>query len=113
MRLASRASIAFLLCLALPGCYVKMHGVEVSGGGSVASTTSGRVGGTARLSGGNASFSSGSRVSPGASGGHVSLGRGASVVLVLGLVVADLVNSIVGPSAPTPLLADERIMETC
>lgn len=109
---AARAFLLVLLPLSLPGCYVKMHAVETTDGGRAA-TTSSQVAGSAAFSHGRASFSSGARVSPGAPGGHVSLGRGASAVLIVGLVLADLVNHLVGPSDPKPLPPGERIMETC
>ncbi len=113
MILPARALIATLSCLALSGCYVAMHGVESSAGGAAATSTSAHVAGAARFSNGAASFSSGPRIAPGTPGGQVSLGRGASGVLVVGLVFADLVSAIVGTSAPKPLPADARIMETC
>jgi hypothetical protein len=106
-------AFAILLCISLSGCYAKLHGVEMSAGGTATTTTSGQVSGSARLSGGSASFSSGQRVSPGASGGQVSLGKAASGVLIVGLVLADWINTIAGTPQPRPLRADERIMETC
>jgi hypothetical protein len=113
MRSAARASLVALLSLSLSGCYVKMHAVETGGGGTRAATASSQVSGGAKFSHGSASFSSGPRGSPSAPGGHLSLGKGASAVLIVGLVVADLVSYIVGPSQPKPLSPDERIMETC
>jgi hypothetical protein len=110
---AARASLLAFLSLSLSGCYVKMHAVETAGGGARATTTSSQVAGSAKFSHGGATFSSGPRVSPSAPGGHVSLGKGASAVLIVGLVLADLVNYIAGTSGPKPLAPDERIMETC
>ena len=107
------ALVAVLSCLALSGCYVAVHGVESTSGGSTTTTTSAQVAGAARFSNGVASISSGPRVAPGASGGSVSLGKGASGVLVVGLVVADFLNYMIGVAAPRPLPADARIMETC
>jgi hypothetical protein len=109
----ARALLLVFLSLSLSGCYVKLHGVESGGGGSHTATASAQTAGTAKFSHGAASFSSGPRVSPSAPGGHASLGKGVSAVLIVGLVVADLVNHIVGPSQPRPLPPDERIMETC
>jgi hypothetical protein len=73
---------------------VKLHGVESTGGVATATATSGQLGGSAKLPGGRASFSSGRAVPSHAPGGHVSLGKGASAVLVLGLVIAEAVNYI-------------------
>jgi hypothetical protein len=109
---AARASWV-VLCLALSGCYVKMGGVESTAGGVHTTTTSSQVAGSARFSNGAAAFSSGQRVSPGATGGQVSLGKGATGVLVVGLVFVDLVSYIVGVSAPKPLPPGEKIMDTC
>ena len=113
MKVPARASLLVLLSLSISGCAVKMHAVETAGGGARSATTSSQVAGSAKFSHGSASFSSGPRISPGAPGGHVSLGKGASAVLIMGLVVADLVNYIAGPAGPRPLPPGERIMETC
>jgi hypothetical protein len=109
----ARISISLLLPLALSGCFVKVSGLETTGGGSRTTTTSSQVAGTARFSHGAASFSSGPRVSPSAPGGHATLGKGASGVLIVGLVFADLWSYIVGPSQSRPLSPDEKIMDTC
>ena len=109
----ARASLLAFLSLSLSGCYVKLHGVESSSGGSRATTTAAQTAGTAKFSHGAASFSSGPKISPTAPGGHASLGKGASGVLIVGLVLADLMNYIVGPSGPKPLPPGEKIMETC
>ncbi len=109
----ARPFILLLLPLALSGCFVKVSGLESTGGGSRTTTMSSQVAGSGRFSHGAASFSSGPRVSPSAPGGHVSLGKGGSLVLIGGLILADLVNYIAGPSQPKPLPPGERIMETC
>jgi hypothetical protein len=87
-----RTAILLLFCLALSGCYVKLHGHQSTSGGVTTTTTSSTVTGSAKASGAKVSFSSGTPVSPSAPGGHISLNRGASAVLVLGLVIADVVN---------------------
>jgi hypothetical protein len=117
MTSAARASWV-VLCLALSGCYMKVGGVESTAGGVHTTTTLSQVAGSARFSNGAAAFSasafsSGQRVSPGATGGQVSLGKGATGVLVVGLVFVDLVSYIVGASAPKPLPPGEKIMDTC
>jgi hypothetical protein len=113
MNSPARIFISLLVPLALSGCFVKVSGLETTGGGSRTTTTSSQVAGTARFSHGAASFSSGPRVSPSAPGGHATLGKGASGVLIVGLVFADLWSYIVGPSHPKPLPPGERIMDTC
>jgi len=102
-----------ILSVVLSGCYVKVSGVETTGGGSHAVTTSAQTAGAARFSHGSASFSSGQRVSSGAGGGQVTFGKGASAVLAVGLVVADFLTYVAGVPGPRPLPPDERIMETC
>jgi hypothetical protein len=113
MATAVRASLMVLLSLALPGCYAKMHAVETTGGGARTVTTTTQTAGAARFSHGAASFSSGPRIPANAQGGTVSLGKGGSAVLIVGLVLADLVSYIVGPAQPRPLPPGERIMDTC
>ena len=109
----ARISILLLLPLALSGCFVKVSGLESTGGGSRTTTMSSQVAGSGTFSHGAASFSSGPRLSPGAPGGHATLGKTASGVLIVGLVFADLWNYIVRPPQARPLSADERIMDTC
>lgn len=113
MRVAVRTVLAMLLCLALPGCYVKMHGVQSSGGGTTTTAASSQVQGTASFAGGRASFSSGQVPPPGAPGGHLSLGKGASLVLITGIVIADFFNYLRGEPGPRALPADTKIMDTC
>ncbi|MBI2294610.1 MAG: hypothetical protein HYU76_00855 [Betaproteobacteria bacterium] len=107
-----RAVFAFVLCLPLTGCYVTLHGHQSTGGGVTTTTTSSTVTGSAKASGAKVSFSSGTPVSPSAPGGHVSLGKGASAVLVLGLVIADFVHYF-GAKPATQAEPREAISETC
>jgi len=86
-----RCLIVLLICLALPGCYVKMYGNQSTGGGAT-TTTSSQVVATAKFYGGAASFTSGQPVSPAAPGGQVALGRGGSAIIAVGLVFAEAVN---------------------
>lgn len=109
----ARAIIALLACLSLSGCYVKTYGVQSTGGGTSATTTSTQVGATAKFSNGRASFVSGQPVSPSAPGGHVRLGSGAAVALIAGIALADFFNYIRGEPRPKELDPGEKIMETC
>lgn len=113
MRKPAHTLIALLLCMALPGCYVKLYGHQSTSGGTNTTTTASQVSGSAKFAGGKVSFSSGQVPPPNAPGGHVSLGKGASAVLVVGLIIADLVNYIRGEPPPKPLAADAKILETC
>jgi len=107
------AVIAVLACLALPGCYVKVNAYQSTSGGTTATTTSSQVAGSARFSGGRASFSSGQTIPAGAPGGSVRLSGSSAGVAVVGLALADLVNYIVGPAQPKPLAPGTRIADTC
>ena len=109
-----RAAIAVLLCVPLTGCFVTLHGNQTTSGGVTTTTTSSQAGGTAKFSGGRASFSSGQPVAPNAQGGQVTLGRGGSAVLILGLVIADAVNYFsYRMSARTQPSRTESIADTC
>ena len=109
----ARALIVVPLCLALSGCYVKTYGLQSSGGGTTATTTSTQVGATAKFSGGRAAFSSGQAVAASAPGGHASLGPGASAVLITGVALLDLFSYIRGEPQPKELPEGTRIMDTC
>ncbi len=108
----ARIAVLTLLCLALPGCTVTLFGNQSSGGGAATTTTSSRVDGSARFAGGQASISSGQPVSPNAQGGQVTFFRGASVLLILGLAIADTVNYF-GTRAGKRPAPDEAISQTC
>ena len=78
-----------MICLALPGCYVKTYGYQSADG---TTTTSSQVVATAKFSGGAAAFTSGQPVSSTAPGGQVSLGRNGSAIVAVGLVFAEAVH---------------------
>jgi hypothetical protein len=110
---APRIATAALLCVALTGCHATLYGNQSGSGGTVTTTTSGQVGGSAKLSSGKVSFSSGQPVSPNAPGGTLKLSGSAAGVLVVGLVLVDLVHYLGGPSGPKPPAPDARIADTC
>ena len=110
----ARCLIVLLACLALSGCYVKTYGNQSIGGGTT-TTTSSQVGATAKFSAGKASFSSGQAVSLAAPGGHVSLSRGGSAIVAVGLVFAEAVHylgALFSPRTSAVPLADS-IADTC
>jgi len=113
MRIATRAGLALLLCLPLTGCYVKTYGVQSSGKGQASTATSTQVSGSTQFSGGRASFSSGQVPSSNAPGGHASLSRSGSGVLVVGVVITDFLSYVAGYGPPKSLPADTKILETC
>ena len=100
------------MCLALSGCHATLYGYQTNGGGTSTTTTSSQVSGSAKFSGGRASFSSGGHAIPAnAPGGHAS---GSAVgVLVVGVALVELFSYMVGPSQPKPLAPDARIADTC
>jgi len=87
MKFPARVLIAILLCLALSGCYVNRYGVQSTSGGTTTTVTSSQVSGSAKFSGGKIAFSSGQVPPPSAPGGHAYLGKGASALLVTGIVL--------------------------
>jgi hypothetical protein len=113
--ICARCLIVLLICLALPGCYVKSYGNQSASGGATSTITASQVGATARFSGGTASFSSGQPVSPAAPGGHVALGRGGSAIVAVGLVFAEAVNYLGALFSARPQTAPQAgsIADTC
>lgn len=111
----ARCLIVLLICLALPGCYVKSYGIQSASGGTNTTITSSQVVATARFSGGAASFTSGQPVSPAAPGGHVALSRGGSAIVAVGLVFAEAVHYLGALFSPGPQAAPQSgsIADTC
>ncbi|OHE89574.1 MAG: hypothetical protein A3G75_13645 [Verrucomicrobia bacterium RIFCSPLOWO2_12_FULL_64_8] len=111
----ARITILTLLILALPGCTVTLFGHQSAGGGAAAATTSSQVSGSARVAGGRVSISSGQRVPANAQGGRVTLSRGASVLLILGLAIADTMNYMSAKFGVGPQTAPrtDSIADTC
>jgi hypothetical protein len=110
---AARTLFVVTLCLALSGCFATFHGNQSTAGGTTTTVTSGQVSGSARFAGGRASFSSGQAVPANASGGTVKLSGNAAAVLVVGLVIADLVNYLRGQPQAKPLPPGTAISHTC
>jgi hypothetical protein len=108
-----RAVLALVLCVPLAGCFATFHGNQSTNGGTTTTVTSGQVSGSARFAGGRASFSSGQPVPANAPGGTVRLSGSAAAVLVVGLVIADLVNYIRGQPKPVQRADGGSIAGTC
>jgi len=79
---------------ALPGCAVTLHGNQISGGGSTAITTGSSVQGGKQIGNARVGGSFGASPAAHAAGGQVTFSRGASAVLVVGLVIAGTVDTI-------------------
>lgn len=110
-----RALTLLLACFALPGCTVALHGHEAAGSGTSAATSSAlhvQAGaGSARVSGGF-----GAPAPHGAPGAQASFSRGASVVLIVGLVVAETLHYLGAQfgDPPAPGAGPQRtIAHTC
>jgi hypothetical protein len=109
-----RTVLALLLCVPLAGCAVTMYGNQSTSGGTTTTATSSQVSGSAQGANYKTSFSSGGYpVSPRASGGYVSVSGNAAAVLVVGLVFADLVNTLRGEPQAKPLPPGTAISHTC
>lgn len=76
-----------LLILALPGCAVTLYGQQSSGGGQTTTTTGSAVRGSTQIGNARLSGSFGNPPPANAGGGQVTLSRGGSAALVLGLAV--------------------------
>lgn len=111
-----RRAVLPLLCLILSGCSVALSGNQTTSGGATTTSTSAATRAQASVGSANVSASFGTPAPQGASGGQVTFSRGASVVLVLGLVVAETVNYLSArftdrpPSSSAP---QRSIAETC
>lgn len=76
-----------LLITVLPGCATTLYGQQSSGGGQTSTTTGAVVRGSAQSGNARVSGSFGAPLPSQASGGQVTLSRGGSAALVIGLAV--------------------------
>ena len=110
----------FLLLLTLAllsGCAVTLYGNQTSGGGSTATTTGSSVQGAKTIGNARISGSFGAAPAPNAPGGQVHFSKGASAVLVLGVLIAGTVDAISELFRPAPSrierAAGGSISQTC
>ena len=106
------------LLLLLHGCAVTLHGQQTTGGGHSASTIGSSVQGGARIGNARIGGAFGAPPPANAAGGQISLSRGASAMLVLGVLIAGAVDEIGGwfRSSAAPQagrLPEEPISQTC
>lgn len=115
--MAMRHAATLLILVLLPGCAAQIQGGESSAGGSVSSVTASRF--QMASSGANASvaLSSGQAIPAGVPGGQVSVNGGPAVaaLIVVGAVIAGLLDSLGTPGAPQPqaMAPGTRISHTC
>ena len=103
---------------ALSGCAVTLYGNQTSGGGSTSTTTGSSVQGAKTVGKASVSGSFGSAPAPHAPGGQVHFSKGASAVLVLGVLIAGTVDAINALFRPVPsrierVAADGSVSQTC
>jgi hypothetical protein len=112
---AAPIAITGLLCVALSGCHATLYGNQTTAGGTTTTTTATQVSGSAKFSGGRASFSSGGQPIPAnAPGGTLKVSGGAGGVLVVGVFLSDWFSyAFGGPSQAKPLPPDTKIADTC
>lgn len=113
---AMRALVLLPACLALSGCYAALNGQQTTSNGATTTTTSVATRGQVSIGSGKASASFGVPAPAGAPGGQASFSRGASAVLILGLVVAEVVNYLSAMSIDRVQSAAEprrSIADTC
>lgn len=110
--------IMAVFAMALSGCAVTLHGHESAGNGSTTTVTGGSVQGATRIGNARIGGAFGAPAAPNAPGGQVALSRGATGVLVLGVVavgtVVQAVHHWLQPAAPRRERADAGgIAHTC
>lgn len=108
-----------LLCQALAGCAVNLHGNQTAGNGASTTTFASSVNAGAKAGQANFSASFGSPSPPGAVGGQVGFSRGTAAIVILGLVIAETVDFIGSqfsasrPAALTSVAPRASIADTC
>lgn len=86
------------ITLALSGCYVAVNGHQSEGGATAGRTVAAVTRAHASTGSARVSASFGTPAPAASPGGQVSFSRGASAVLILGLVIAEVVNYFSAPS---------------
>jgi hypothetical protein len=104
-----------LIAALLSGCTVALSGQESTGSGGTVRTTTAATRGHVGVGSTKVGASFGTPAPAGSGGGQVRLSPGASAVLVLSLVLADVVNYLGSPAAGAQLALDpsRSIADTC
>lgn len=99
------------------GCAVTLHGNQTTGGASTATTASSSVQAGKQFGNARVDAAFGAPRPAHATGGQLAFSRGASAVLVAGLVMVELVDAIGEWFRPAPLRAERlpagNISQTC
>ena len=106
-------ALMLVLALVLSGCAVALSGHESTGSGGTARATTAATRGHVSIGSAKVGASFGTPAASG--GGQFSFSRGASAVLVLGLVLAEVVNYLASPATGAHLAPDpaRSIASTC
>lgn len=109
--------IALVMALQLSGCAVTLHGHQTTGSGGTTTTTGSSVQGGTRIGNARIAGSFGNPPPANATGGQVTFSKGASAVLLLGVVIAgtaEVVREWLQPAPPRrEPLAPGGISHTC
>ncbi len=109
--------IALVLVLLCSGCAVTLYGNQTTGGGSTSTTTGSSVQGSTQVGNARISGSFGSAPPANFQGGQVTLSKGASAVLLLGVAIAGAVEVVRDWMQPEPprreRLSPDGISHTC
>ena len=111
-----RALVLLPLCLAFTGCSVALHGQQTTSGGATTTTTSAATSAQASVGPARVGASFGTPAPQGAAGGQLAFSRGASALLVLGLIVAETVSYLSAKFSDAPAASSalrRSIAETC
>jgi hypothetical protein len=104
--------VALLASAGLAACTTTLHGYQSSGGVS-ATTTGASLSGHAGAAGVSAAASFGSPAPAQGAGGQIVFSRGASAVLILGVVLADMLNNMARGTGTASEAAAMSIADTC
>lgn len=105
------------LCLSVAGCSFSLHGRQTVQNGQSVTVVGSQIQGAAAVgSQGRVAFSTGSPLPAGASGGQLTLSRGATALVVAGAIVSGMANALAAALAPVTVRStgpDGPIAPTC
>lgn len=96
-----RQLLLSLLCLSITACSLSLHGRQTVQNGQSVTVVGSQIQGAAAVgSQGRVAFSAGSPPPAGASGGQLSLSRGAAALVIAGAIVSGMANAFAAALAP-------------
>ena len=113
-----RLATVLLLSLAFSGCAVTLHGQQTTGGGQSATTTGSSVQGSTRIGNARVGGSFGAPPPAQGFGGQVTLSRGGSAALVVGVAIVAAIDELSAwlrgrTASRIERLPEESISRTC